>query len=110
MGVSLVSVRELRESNPDRIIIDTRLRKQYDAGHIPGAIWLRWEEWCERAPQHAEPIIMRPGYWGRLADPVEQAFAQRLGQRGIGHESELVVYSAGLRSKGSEGRIAWMLL
>src|ERR1700691_2550995 len=100
MSASLISVAELRESNPDRIIIDTRLRKQYDAGHIPGAIWLRWEEWCEQAPEHAEDILKPPGYWGRLADPVEQAFADRLGQRGVSSEAELVIYSAGPRSKG----------
>jgi len=110
MSASLISVAELRESNPDRIIIDTRLRKQYDAGHIPGAIWLRWEEWCEQAPEHAEDILKTPGYWGRLADPVEQAFADRLGQRGVSSEAELVIYSAGPRSKGSDGRVAWMLL
>lgn len=110
MGVSLISVAELREPNPDRIIIDTRLRKQYDAGHIPGAIWLRWEEWCEQAPDQAQQILKTPGYWGRLADPLEHSFAHRLGEYGVGSDAELIVYSAGPRSKGSDGRVAWMLL
>jgi thiosulfate/3-mercaptopyruvate sulfurtransferase len=110
MGISLISLEELRKPKSDRIIVDARLRKQYDAGHIPGAIWLRWEEWCERAPDHVSEILKVPGYWGRLADPVQESFVQRLEQRGISSDAEIVVYSAGPRSKGSDGRVAWMLL
>jgi thiosulfate/3-mercaptopyruvate sulfurtransferase len=54
--------------------------------------------------------LKTPGYWGRLADPVAEEFANRLGQRGVSGDAELVIYSAGRRSKGSDGRVAWMLL
>jgi len=110
MSVSLISVAELKEPNSSRIVIDTRLKKQYDAGHIPGAIWLRWEEWCETAPDHAEDVLKQPGYWGRLADPLAPAFVDRLCRLGLNTECEIVVHSAGMRSKGSDGRVAWMLL
>jgi thiosulfate/3-mercaptopyruvate sulfurtransferase len=110
MGISLITAEELKKPRSDRIIVDARLRKQYDAGRIPGAIWLRWEEWCERAPDHVSEILKVPGYWGRLADPVQESFAQRLEQRGISSDAEIVVYAAGPRSKGSDGRVAWMHL
>lgn len=110
MGVSLITVEELKQPKSDRIIVDTRLKKQYDAGHIPGAVWLRWEEWCERAPNHVADILKVPGYWGKLADPTQESFVQRLEERGLSSDCEIVVYSAGPRSKGSDGRVAWMLL
>jgi thiosulfate/3-mercaptopyruvate sulfurtransferase len=92
------------------IPIDARTRAEYDVGHIPGAIHLAWEEWCAPAPAHAGRILAQPGYWGTLADTPPDMLAARLGSRGVSSDRPLVVYADGARSRGRDGRIAWMLV
>jgi thiosulfate/3-mercaptopyruvate sulfurtransferase len=93
----------------DAIPIDARTRVEYDAGHIPGAIHLAWEEWCAPAPARAGRILAQPGYWGTMADTPLDLLAAKLGSRGVNSERPLVVYADGARSRGRDGRIAWML-
>ena len=90
--------------------MDARPREEYAAGHLPGAVVLPWEEWCGHGPVERCPLVAEPGYWGRLADADPDWYAQRLGEHGLRHDVPIVVYAGGLRSKGREGRIAWMLL
>lgn len=91
-------------------IVDARPYADYMAGHIPGAIWMNWEAWCESAPAHAGSDLRQPGYWGVLAENPHDRIEQRLAQAGLSSDSPIVVYADGPRSKGREGRIAWMLL
>lgn len=91
-------------------VIDSRTRAEYDRGHIPGAILIEWEDWCETAPRTAGAQLGIPGYWGKLADPMGVDAASKLGQHGICAELPIVVYADGVSSKGRDGRIAWMLL
>lgn len=111
---SLKSVRELQfalDSGAPRFqLIDSRTPEEYSAGHIPGAILVEWEKWCEPAPTSAGPCIAQPGYWGKLADPKTTAAASKLGSCGINDSQPIVVYADSMRSKGRDGRIAWMLL
>ncbi len=90
------------------IIVDSRPETEYISGHIPGAVRIAWEEWCESAPKEAAPIIHEPGYWGTLDNT--DSFAKRLIDSGIRQHDPIVVYADSARSKGREGRIAWMLL
>jgi thiosulfate/3-mercaptopyruvate sulfurtransferase len=90
-------------------IIDARTREEFERGHIPGALWLGWEEWCAAAPPEGGPLLAQEGYWGVLADP-PSLLTRRLAERGVRADGPLVVYADGPRSKGREGRIAWMLL
>ncbi|HEX6510071.1 MAG TPA: rhodanese-like domain-containing protein, partial [Chloroflexota bacterium] len=92
------------------IFVDARRRSSYERGHIPGAIHLAWEDWCEPAPPEAGAILAQPGYWGVLRDDAPIVCAERLAEAGVCSDRPLVVYSAGRRSRGREGRIAWMLL
>lgn len=91
-------------------VVDARPREEFGRGHIPGAIWLGWEEWCDVAPAHGGALLAQKGYWGVLADLPQRAWAARLSARGLSSERPLVVYADGARSMGREGRIAWMLL
>ena len=68
-----------------------------------------WEEWCDAAPGHAGPVLAQKGYWGVLAPADETALGDRLAALGIGDGRPIVVYADGPRSRGREGRIAWML-
>jgi thiosulfate/3-mercaptopyruvate sulfurtransferase len=69
-----------------------------------------WEQWCGEPPEHAPLQYTQPGYWGLLACPHEYRFAARLADLGVRQDSEIIVYADGPRSKGRDGRIAWMLL
>lgn len=93
-----------------RLIIDARQKDEFAAGHIPGAISMCWEDWCDPAPRGAPPVLCQCGYWGALADPIESDAATRLTSLGIAHDSKIVAYANGVQSKGRDGRIAWMLL
>lgn len=70
-------------------------RKDYDRGHIPGAVWFDIDEIAE--PGTSLPhMILSP-----------EAFAQKMEALGIGDDARVVVYdSAGL---SSAGRAWWML-
>jgi thiosulfate/3-mercaptopyruvate sulfurtransferase len=111
--VKLISLQEFESAakNGDvDILLDARRIEEFEEDHIPGAMQIAWEDWNEPAPDAASAELHQPGYWGKLADPVETKVAERLTQLGIGNDSRIVVYADAYRSKGREGRIAWMLL
>lgn len=113
MGVALVSPAELlrrRRATDELIIVDARSIDEYRRGHIPGAISLDWTTWCEPAPSCTGDILRSPGFWGTLADRSPAWFAERLEASGLSSRLPVVVYAGGPRSKGRDGRIAWMLL
>lgn len=109
-SVGILSVQETGKIHRGVQIIDARPRSDYDAGHIPGAIRMGWEEWCGPAPVSKESILRRQGYWGVLRDKSPDWYAERLTSRGLRSQDPIVVYADGVRSRGREGRIAWMLL
>jgi thiosulfate/3-mercaptopyruvate sulfurtransferase len=111
--IALVSPIELQQSlHRDALscILDARSHSEYVAGHIPGAVWMSWEEWCEKAPPHAGRTLAQAGYWGVLNERMVRSLPESLDQVGLREERPVVVYADGPISKGREGRIAWMLL
>lgn len=110
MGISVISTKELAACLDACIVIDARTPEEYAASHIAGAINVCWEDWCAKSPGIAGLAIAQPGYWGVMADPAAESFARRLGALGISSNSHIVVYADGPRSKGRDGRVAWMLL
>ena len=114
MNIGLIQVEQLIEDaigDPGKyIVVDSRPEPEFLAGHIPGAIRISWEEWCESAPAEAARILHKPGYWGTLGEPSKQSFERRLIDTGIRQKAPIVVYADSARSKGREGRVAWMLL
>lgn len=92
------------------VVIDARPEPEYLRGHIPGAVRISWEDWCECAPSAAPPILHEPGYWGKLANSQEQLFEKKLSDAGIKQHLPIVVYADSANSKGREGRVAWMFL
>ncbi len=110
MTAGILSAGSLMRAHGNRQIIDARTRHEYEAGHIPGAVWMGWEEWCNPAPAPQGSILHEAGYWGVLREAPEVWFSERLSACGVNLQAPLVVYSGGPRSRGREGRIAWMLL
>ncbi len=91
-------------------IIDARPYAHYTSGHIPGAVWMGWEYWCELPPAHAGATLAQPGYWGVLKDLPSSLLAGCLQQLGLSSNRPIIVYADGPASKGRDGRVAWMLL
>lgn len=91
-------------------VVDARPHDDFVRGHIPGALSLEWEQWCSTPPRNAAPVLSAPGYWGALVGAAPTWYAERLSRCGLSSERPVVVYADGERSKGREGRIAWMLL
>lgn len=91
-------------------LVDARPYTDYLAGHIPGALWLGWENWCEQAPAYAGSVLSQPGYWGVLKDIRSKSHPNSLELAGLTSNSSIIVYADGPASKGREARIAWMLL
>jgi thiosulfate/3-mercaptopyruvate sulfurtransferase len=72
-------------------ILDARPRKQYEAGHMPGAVWVDHDAWSKAF----------------YADPDPQEWAGRIGKLGIGNQTRVVVYDDN-RAKDA-ARIWWIL-
>lgn len=114
MTIALLDIETLlddvRENKRKYLVVDSRPEEEYLNGHIPGAVRIAWEEWCESAPAAAAAILHEPGYWGTLANTDDHVFEKRLIDAGIRQQAPIVVYADSVRSKGREGRVAWMLL
>jgi thiosulfate/3-mercaptopyruvate sulfurtransferase len=108
--VGILSVEGVPHTRGRIQIIDARPQSDFDAGHIPGAIWMGWEEWCGTAPVSEESILRQPGYWGVLQEKSRGWYAERLEAQGLRGDDSIVIYADGPQSRGREGRIAWMLL
>lgn len=102
--------RLMKKNSNDIAVVDARPRTDFLKGHIPGAIPIAWEQWSMTPPSAVESILKAPGYWGTLADPYQRSFDRKLADLGLYSEKQIVVYADGRKSKGREGRIAWMLL
>lgn len=49
-GSLLVTVEELLALGSDCLVVDARPFKEFQRGHIPGAVHIGWEDWNEKAP------------------------------------------------------------
>lgn len=88
----------------DAVVLDTRLtttgppgREQYDAGHLPGAVYVDVDD------DLAEP----PGRGGRHPLPEPARFVAAMRRAGVRHDSKVVVYDAGPAT--AAGRLWWLL-
>lgn len=82
-------------------------RRTYLAGHVPGAVYFSLDEDLSdpaAIARHGQGI---PGSGGRHPLPDMAAFAARLGERGIGRDSDVVVYD---QDGGMYAARAWWLL
>jgi thiosulfate/3-mercaptopyruvate sulfurtransferase len=70
-------------------------REDYDAGHIPGAVFFDIDDVAE--PGTSLPHMI----------PSPARFAEKMTERGIGHEDKVIVYDA--NGLSSAGRAWWML-
>jgi thiosulfate/3-mercaptopyruvate sulfurtransferase len=114
MTISLITPAQLKSlvnANGEKIcLVDARSRAEYNANHLPGAIYMGWEDWTSKAPEHLGPMLKQPGYWGEMCEVDPAEVGKQLELLGLSNASHIVVYADGAKSKGREGRIAWMML
>jgi thiosulfate/3-mercaptopyruvate sulfurtransferase len=70
-------------------------RADYDAGHIPGAVYFDIDD------------VARPGTTLPHMIPSAERFAEKMAERGIGNDDKVIVYDA--NGLSSAGRAWWML-
>ena len=94
----LVSPDSLKASlgAPKLIVVDTRPTAAYEAGHIPGAINVHWQDY-------------RDGSATVLALKSLATLESQLSAAGITRDATIVIYDDTIYSWGAAGRIFWML-
>ncbi len=105
---NLISARDLHDllGDPDLVVVDVRFhlghpqqgRREYEAGHIPGAFYL-----------FLEPDLSAPhtDHGGRHPLPEMSVFVNTLERAGISNSSHVIVYDGA--SGVIAGRLWWML-
>lgn len=78
------------------IVVDTRPTPAYEAGHIPGAINIHWQDYRDGS---ATVLALKPQV--TLESPLSAA--------GITRDATIVIYDDTIYSWGAAGRIFWML-
>jgi thiosulfate/3-mercaptopyruvate sulfurtransferase len=98
----LVEVADL--ASLDAVVLDTRLtttgppgREQYDAGHLPGAVYVDVDA----------DLAEAPGAGGRHPLPEPERFVAAMRRAGVHGDSTVVVYDAGPAT--AAGRLWWLL-
>jgi thiosulfate/3-mercaptopyruvate sulfurtransferase len=88
----------------DAVLLDTRLtttgppgREQYDAGHLPGAVYVDVDE----------HLAEQPGLGGRHPLPDPERFVAAMRRAGVSRGSTVVVYDAGPATAAA--RLWWLL-
>ncbi|MDQ2744644.1 MAG: rhodanese-like domain-containing protein, partial [Chloroflexota bacterium] len=107
--VGIIDAGVIPDVSPPPLIVDARRRSDFESGHIPGAVWMGWEAWCDSAPAAGGRQLAQTGYWGVLASGDRAELGTRLAAHGLSSQVPVVVYGDGARTRGREGRIAWML-
>lgn len=82
----------------DVIVLDARAEKEWQQGHIPGALTFFWENYTRTDTD---------GVKWRIFPPEELAGA--LGSMGIRHTDAILVYGDADTSWGGEGWLVWVL-
>lgn len=84
------------------VILDTRAEKEYKKEHVKGAINVTWQMFTNVSG-------VKPGEKGFGVVLEKAALEKVLGSLGIDGKKPVVVYGAGSKSWGEEGRVAWTL-
>lgn len=80
------------------VMLDTRSSFDFNLGHVPGSINIRWEDFSQKDP-HSRGLL----------EPDLFSLARRLSLIGIDPETPVVVLGKVLDGEGEDGRIAWTL-
>ena len=89
------------KTNLDKVIfLDVRTDKEYQAGHIPGAINSPWQSLASMTGKPGDPG------WGTILPAAK--LAEKLGGMGINGDKTVITYAAP-PGWGEDGRVLWVL-
>lgn len=95
-----VNAADLQKKLADVVVIDARATKEYNNGHVPGAINITWQMLSNMKPKQGETG------WGVILGKDE--LAAKIGSFGIDGSKDIVIYNDP-KGLGEEGRVLWML-
>ncbi len=98
---------EMSSASPP-LVLDPRSKRDFAAGHIPGARPIDWRDFTAVRPNVGTYFFGDPSRWGLLAEPGPK-LVTRLREIGLSRGRPIVV-TGDPGGWGEEGRIAWMLL
>ena len=98
IDLGLIEPGELSQPRSAWTVLDARPKKEWQAGHIPGAVSFSWEDYT-RTDEKDIPY--------RTLPPPQ--LAEALGKMGIDANTSLVVYGDAETSWGGEGWACWVL-
>ncbi|UFS71751.1 hypothetical protein LPW11_06040 [Geomonas sp. RF6] len=96
--LALVEASALATRLAESVILDARPRKEWNAGHLPGAHSFYWEDYSRKETAGAETRILAP-----------REMAPALARLGIDERTPVVIYGDADSSWGGEGWAAWLL-
>ncbi|MPQ42730.1 sulfurtransferase [Clostridium tarantellae] len=98
----LVSIDWLEKNKDNNVVIlDGRSKKDYDKGHIPGAINVPWQDLANIKGKAGDIG------WGIALD--KENLSRKLGELGIDENTIVVTYAKKENGWGEDGRLAWQL-
>ncbi len=98
LDIGSLEPQELKDQLGNWTLLDARPGKDWERGHIPGALLFSWED-----------HIQGNGSEGVYRLPEPEKLALELGRMGISESSPVVVYGDADRSWGGEGWAVWVL-
>ena len=96
--VGLIEPRALARNPAAWVVLDSRPKSEWQAGHIPGARSFSWEDYT-RTDGKGIPYKVRP----------PREMAEGLGAMGIDEKTPVTVYGDADKSWGGEGWTVWVL-
>lgn len=99
-GELFVDIPWLKGNIQNVIVLDARVDKEYNTGHIPGAFNAMWQGFANMEGKSGDQG------WGTLLP--KEKLAEKLGALGIDSSKTVIVY-ADPNGWGEDGRILWML-
>ncbi|HEY8759731.1 MAG TPA: rhodanese-like domain-containing protein, partial [Candidatus Dormibacteraeota bacterium] len=90
MTVNILAAEALLAAPEAFKVIDARRRNEFESVHIPDAISMEWEDWCDPAPVAPDTVLNERGYWGVLKSAPEDWYAERLGACGLSSADPIV--------------------
>lgn len=95
-----VNAAELQKNLANVVVIDARATKEFNNGHVPGALNITWQMLSNMTPKQGETG------WGVILGKDE--LAAKIGSFGIDGTKDIVIYNDP-KGLGEEGRVLWML-
>ena len=95
--LALIDAATLKGNTSKWVILDSRPKSEWEAGHIPGAIQFFWDSYTRTDAKGVKYSSLPP-----------QEYAAAFAKLGIDEKTPLVIYGDADKSWGSEGFSAWL--